>query len=143
MVPPSPESASRKGNVSANTGTTNRLWEQLASELVLTTLDPFGVRFQKDGDLGSWPEDATWTNHRRLRAVLPQRVSGTGGAARGLTGPVTGAAMGVDLNRHLPLYLLNFVLSITGLTSQDLPYYKNKIRMDGLAEPFRSTRFLA
>ena len=62
-----------------------------------------------------------------------------GGAAGGLIGSVTGAGMGMYLNRHLQPHMLNLALSITGLTDDDLFYYKNKIRIDGLAESFSST----
>ena len=62
-----------------------------------------------------------------------------GGAAGGLIGSVTGAGMGMYLNRHLQPHMLNLALSITGLTDDDLFYYKNKIRIEGLAESFSST----
>ena len=62
-----------------------------------------------------------------------------GGAAGGLIGSVTGAGMGMYLNRHLQPHMLNLALSITGLTDDDLFYYKNKTRIDDLAESFSTT----
>ena len=37
------------------------------------------------------------------------------------------------LNRHLQPHMLNLALNITGLTNDDLFYYKNKPRIDGVA----------
>ena len=38
--------------------------------------------------------------------------------------------MGRYLNRHLEPHMLNLALDITGLTNDDLFYYKNKPRLD-------------
>ena len=71
--------------------------------------------------------------------IVPGVGNLVGGTAGGLIGSVTGAGMGMYLNRHLQPHMLNLALSITGLTDGDLFYYKNKIRIDGLAESFSST----
>ena len=43
------------------------------------------------------------------------------------------------LNRHLQPHALNLALDITGLTNDDLFYYKNKPRIDGVAAGFQRT----
>ena len=57
----------------------------------------------------------------------------------GIVGTVGGAGMGMYLNRHLQPHMLNLALDITGLTNDDLFYYKNKPRIDQLALNFRQT----
>ena len=78
-------------------------------------------------------------------------VGGMGGAAAGtampfvgnliggIVGTVAGAGMGMYLNRHLQPHMLNLALDITGLTGDDLFYYKNKPRIDQAALRFRNT----
>ena len=43
------------------------------------------------------------------------------------------------LNKHLQPHMLNLALDITGLTNDDLFYYKNKTRIDNVALNFRKT----
>ena len=57
----------------------------------------------------------------------------------GIVGSVAGAGMGMYLNRHLRPHMLNLALDITGLTNDDLFYYKNKPRIDQVAWNFRQT----
>ena len=78
-------------------------------------------------------------------------VGGMGGAAAGsavpfvgnliggIVGTVAGAGMGMYLNQHLQPHMLNLALDITGLTGDDLFYYKNKPRIDQTALSFRNT----
>lgn len=78
-------------------------------------------------------------------------VGGMGGAAAGsavpfvgnliggIVGTVAGAGMGMYLNQHLQPHMLNLALDITGLTGDDLFYYKNKPRIDQTALRFRNT----
>ena len=47
--------------------------------------------------------------------------------------------MGMYLNKHLQPHMLNLALDITGLTNDDLFYYKNKPRIDNLSINFRKT----
>ena len=44
-----------------------------------------------------------------------------------------GAGVGMYLNHHLQPHMLNLALNITGLTNDDLFYYKNKPRIDNVA----------
>ena len=57
----------------------------------------------------------------------------------GIVGSVAGVGMGRYLNRHLQPHMLNLALDITGLTNDDLFYYKNKPRIDQVALNFRQT----
>ena len=78
-------------------------------------------------------------------------VGGVGGTAAGsfvpfvgnliggIAGTVAGAGMGMYLNKHLEPRMLDLALDITGLTSDDLFYYKNKERIDDVALSFRQT----
>ena len=68
-------------------------------------------------------------------AIMP----GIGTFIGGGLGMIGGAGAGMFLNRHLtqPL-MLNLALNITGLTQDDLFYYKNKPRIDGAALTFRT-----
>ncbi len=43
------------------------------------------------------------------------------------------------LNKHLQPHMLNLALNITGLTNDDLFYYKNKVRVDGVAVSYQNT----
>ena len=58
---------------------------------------------------------------------------GVGNLVGGLVGTFTGAGVGMYLNRHLQPHILNLALNITGLTNDDLFYYKNKVRIDDAA----------
>ena len=57
----------------------------------------------------------------------------------GIVGTVGGAGMGMYLNQRLQPHMLNLALDITGLTNDDLFYYKNKPRIDQVALNFRQT----
>ena len=62
-----------------------------------------------------------------------------GNLVGGIVGTVAGAGMGMYLNRQLQPHMLNLALDITGLTNDDLFYYKNKPRIDQVAVTFRQT----
>ena len=62
-----------------------------------------------------------------------------GGAAGGIGGSLLGAGIGMYLNRHLQPHMLDLALNITGLSQDDLFYYKNKPSVEALAESFRTT----
>ena len=67
-----------------------------------------------------------------------------GNAVAGIAGTVGGAATGMYLNKHLQPHMLDLALDISGLTHDDLFYYKNKPRIDAVARSFqRSARELA
>ena len=66
-------------------------------------------------------------------------VPGVGNLIGGLVGTVAGAGMGMYLNRYLQPHMLNLALNITGMTNDDLFYYKNKPRIDQVALNFRQT----
>lgn len=66
-------------------------------------------------------------------------VPGVGNLIGGLGGGVSGGVMGWKLNRRLQPRMLDLALSITGLTEDDLFYFKNKSRLDQLALSFRDT----
>ena len=78
-------------------------------------------------------------------------VGGVGGTAAGsfvpfvgnliggIAGTVAGAGMGMYLNKHLEPRMLDLALDISGLTNDDLFYYKNKERIDDVALSFRQT----
>lgn len=63
-------------------------------------------------------------------------VPGVGNLIGGVVGSVVGAGVGMYLNRHLQPRMLDLALNITGLTHDDLFYYKNKTRIDQLALRF-------
>ena len=56
-----------------------------------------------------------------------------GNVIANIGGTVIGASMGMCLNKHLQPHMLDLVLNITGLTHDDLFYYKNKPRIDEVA----------
>ena len=60
-------------------------------------------------------------------------VPGIGNLVGGIVGSLGGAGMGMYLNRHLQPHMLNLALNITGMTNDDLFYYKNKVRIDNVA----------
>lgn len=65
-------------------------------------------------------------------------VPGVGNLVGGIVGAVGGAGMGMYLNRHLQPHMLNLALNITGLTNDDLFYYKNKTRIDNVALSYQA-----
>ena len=65
-------------------------------------------------------------------------VPGIGNAVAGVVGTVIGAGMGMYLNKHLQPHMLDIALNITGLTQDDLFYYKNKPRIDEVGFKFRT-----
>ena len=69
-------------------------------------------------------------------------VGGMGGASAGSlvpgVGTVLGAGMGMYLNKRLQPHMLDMALNITGLTHDDLFYYKNKPRIDELSVRFQT-----
>lgn len=64
-------------------------------------------------------------------------IPGIGNLIGGIAGTVAGAGMGMYLNKRLQPHMLNLALDITGLTHDDLFYYKNKPHIDGVALSFR------
>ena len=66
-------------------------------------------------------------------------LPGIGNLIVGIVGSVGGAGMGMYLNRRLQPHMLNLALDITGLTNDDLFYYKNKPRIDTVAVNFQRT----
>ena len=68
-------------------------------------------------------------------SILP----GLGNIIGGIGGAIGGAAMGMYLNRHLQPHMLSLALNITGLTRDDLFYYKNQGLIDQTALSFRAT----
>lgn len=87
-----------------------------------------------------------------IRTVL-MTVGGVGGTAAGtavpvpvaasliggIVGTVGGAGIGWYLNKHLQPHMLDLALNITGLTLDDLFYYKNKSHIDKVAVRFHRT----
>ncbi len=65
--------------------------------------------------------------------ALGSAVPGVGNLVGGIVGAVGGAGIGMYLNRHLQPHMLNLALNITGLSKDDLFYYKNKPRIDNVA----------
>ena len=72
-------------------------------------------------------------------SVFPGLGNAIGGVIGGLVGAASGAGTGMYLNRHLQPHMLNLALNITGLTNDDLFYYKNKTRIDEVAVGFQNT----
>ena len=66
-------------------------------------------------------------------------VPGVGNLLGGIVGAAGGFGMGMYLNQHLQPHMLNLALDITGLTNDDLFYYKNKPRIDDVAVSFQTT----
>ena len=64
-------------------------------------------------------------------------VPGIGNLIGGIVGMGAGIGMGMYLNKHLQPHMLNLALDITGLTHDDLFYYKNKPHIDDVALSFR------
>ena len=65
-------------------------------------------------------------------------VPGIDNVVGGIFGTVLGAGMGMYLNKHLQPHMLELALDITGLTHDDLFYYKNKPRIDAVALTFQA-----
>ena len=65
-------------------------------------------------------------------------VPGVGNAVAGIGGTVIGAGVGMYLNKRLQPHMLDLALNITGLTHDDLFYYKNKPRIDEVAFTFQT-----
>ena len=61
-----------------------------------------------------------------------------GNVVGGVAGAVGGAAMGSYLNRYLQPHMLDLALDITGLTHDDLFYYKNKLMIDAAAYAYQA-----
>ncbi len=72
-------------------------------------------------------------------ATIGSAVPFIGNLVGGGVGTVAGAGVGMSLNRQLQPHLLNLGLSVTGLTHDDLFYFKNKPRIDQVALSFRQT----
>ena len=70
--------------------------------------------------------------------ALGSAVPGVGNLVGGVGGSLVGAGMGMYLNRHLQPHMLNLALNITGLTNDDLFYYKNKPRIDNVALSYQA-----
>ena len=70
-------------------------------------------------------------------AAAGSPVPGVGNVVGGFVGMVAGALIGIYLNKHLQPHMLNLALNITGLTHDDLFYYKNKPHIDSVALSFR------
>ena len=65
-------------------------------------------------------------------------IPGVGNFVAGTAGTVIGAGAGMYLNKHLRPHMLEIALNITGLTEDDLFYYKNKQRIDDIAGIFQT-----
>ena len=65
-------------------------------------------------------------------------MPGLGNVIVGTSGSAIGAGVGMYLNKRLQPHLLDLALSITGLTKDDIFYYKNKPRIDALALRFQA-----
>ena len=70
-------------------------------------------------------------------AAAGTAIPGIGNLVGGIGGTIAGAGMGIYLNKHLQPHMLNLALDITGLTQDDLFYYKNKPHIDNVALSFR------
>ena len=71
--------------------------------------------------------------------AIGSAVPVVGNLVGGIGGAVGGAGMGMYLNKHLQPHMLNLALDITGLTNDDLFYYKNKPHIDEVAVSFQTT----
>ena len=70
-------------------------------------------------------------------AAAGSSVLGIGNLIGGVGGTLVGAGVGMYLNNHLQPHMLELALDITGLTRDDLFYYKNKPRVDAVAKRFQ------
>ena len=73
-----------------------------------------------------------------IGSVVPGIGNTAGGIGGGISGSIAGAGMGILLNRRLQPQMLNLALDITGLTNDDLFYYKNKQRIDEIGDSIHS-----
>lgn len=77
-----------------------------------------------------------------VTAVLTKigAIGGTtaGGPVGGFIGIAGGVVIGMYLNKHLEPHMLDLALDITGLTHDDLFYYKYKARIDGIGLSFQT-----
>ena len=71
-------------------------------------------------------------------AAAGSAVPGMGNVAGGIGGSIVGAGTGMYLNKHIQPHMLDLALNITGLTHDDLFYYKNKQRIDQVAFSFQA-----
>ena len=71
-------------------------------------------------------------------AAAGSAVPGVGNLIGGSVGTVVGAGMGMYLNKSLQPRMLDLALDITGLTHDDLFYYKNKPRINEVAFTFQT-----
>ena len=74
-------------------------------------------------------------------SVVPGVGNAAGGIGGGIGGSIAGASMGILLNRRLQPQMLNLALDITGVTNDDLFYYKNKQRIDEIGDSIQSSAF--
>ena len=72
-------------------------------------------------------------------ALAGSAIPGAGTVVGSVAGAIAGAGIGMYLNRHLQPRMLGLALDITGLTRDDLFYYKNKNRVEELAESLQHT----
>ena len=70
-------------------------------------------------------------------AAAGTSVLGIGNLIGGVGGTLVGAGVGMYLNKRLQPHMLELALDITGLTHDDLFYYKNKPRVDAVAKRFQ------
>ncbi len=76
-----------------------------------------------------------------IGSVVPGVGNAAGGIGGGIGGSIAGAGMGILLNRRLQPQILDLALDITGLTNDDLFYYKNKQRVDDIGDSIQSSAF--
>ena len=76
-----------------------------------------------------------------IGSVVPGVGNAAGGIGGGIGGSIAGAGMGILLNRRLQPQMLNLALDITGLTNDDLFYYKNKQRIDEIGDSIQGSAF--
>ena len=71
--------------------------------------------------------------------ALGSIIPGVGNLVGGIGGTLTGAGIGMYLNRHLQPHMLGLALDIVGMEEDDLFYFKNKGRIDEVAMSMRAT----
>ena len=76
-----------------------------------------------------------------IGTMVPGVGNAAGGIGGGIGGSIAGAGMGILLNRRLQPHMLDLALDITGLTNDDLFYYKNKQRIDEIGDSIQSSAF--
>ncbi len=65
-------------------------------------------------------------------------IPGVGNIVTGIGGTLVGAGIGMYLNKRLQPHMMELAFNITGLTHDDLFYYKNKPRIDEVAFTFQT-----